>query len=36
MDNFICKMQAYARVCKENIEEELELEEKKQRLLKQF
>ena len=24
MDNFICKMQAYARVCEENIEEELE------------
>ena len=27
MDNLICKMQAYARVCEENIEE-LELEEK--------
>ena len=26
MDNLICKMQAYARVCEENIEE---LEEKK-------
>ena len=26
MDNLICKMQAHARVCKENIE--LELEEK--------
>ena len=24
MDNLICKMQAYARVCEENIEEELE------------
>ena len=34
MDNLICKMQAYARVCEENIEEELE--EKKRRVLKQF
>ena len=25
MDNYVCKMQAYARVCEENIEE---LEEK--------
>ena len=32
MDNLICKMQAYARVCEENIE----LEEKKRRALKQF
>ena len=29
MDNLICKMQAYARVCEENIEE---LEEKKRRV----
>ena len=29
MDNLICKMQAHARVCEENIEE---LEEKKQLL----
>ena len=35
MDNLICKMQAYARVCEENIEEELE-EKKKRRVLKQF
>ena len=36
MDNLICKMQAYARVCEENIEELEELEEKKRRVLKQF
>ena len=36
MDNLICKMQAYARVCEENIEELEELEGKKRRLLKQF
>ena len=24
MDSYICKMQAYARECEENIEEELE------------
>ena len=35
MDNLVCKMQAHARVCEENIELE-ELEEKIQRLLKQF
>ena len=29
MDNLICKMQAYARVCEENIEELEELEGKK-------
>ena len=28
MDNLICKMQAHARVCKENIEELEKLEEK--------
>ena len=33
MDNLICKMQAYARVCEENIEE---LEGKKRHVLKQF
>ena len=32
MDNYICKTQAYARVCEENIEEL----EKKPCLLKQF
>ena len=37
VDNKNCKTQAYARVCKENKLEELELElEKKQRLLNQF
>ena len=33
MDNLICKMQAHARVCEENIEE---LEEKIRRLLRQL
>ena len=28
MDNLICKMQAHAKVCEENIEELEELEEK--------
>ena len=36
MDNLICKMQALARVCEENIEEELEELEEKRYLLKQF
>ena len=35
MDNLNCKMQAYARVCKEN-KEELELEEKNDCPLKYF
>ena len=32
MDNLTCKMQAYARVCEENIEEIEELEEKMTRI----
>ena len=35
-DNKNYKTQAHARVCEENKLEELELEEKKRRLLKQF